>query len=62
MTILAQIGASLDFSKAEGRWSRLGSYYAMFPVTFVENVITQWTEEGQTIIDPFCGRGTAPLL
>ena len=62
MTTLAQTGASLDLSKAEGRWSRLGSYYAMFPVTFVENVITQWTEEGQTIIDPFCGRGTAPYV
>ncbi len=62
MTTSTQIGASLDFSKAEGRWSRLGSYYAMFPVPFVENVIVQWTDEGQTVIDPFCGRGTAPFI
>lgn len=34
----------------------------MFPVTFVENVVTKWTHKGQTIIDPFCGRGTAPFI
>ena len=62
MIALGQVGASLDFGKPEGRWSRLGSYYAMFPVSFVEHVITTWTEEGQTIIDPFCGRGTAPFV
>ena len=62
MTTSVQGGASLDFSRAEGRWSRLGSYYAMFPVPFAEKVITQWTREGQTVIDPFCGRGTAPFI
>ena len=62
MTVSEQLGASLDFRKAEGRWSRLGSYYAMFPVAFVENVIANWTTEGQSIIDPFCGRGTAPFV
>ena len=58
MTTSLQAGASLDFHRAESRWSRLGSYYAMFPVTFAENVITK----GQTVIDPFCGRGTAPFV
>ena len=62
MTTSVQVGASLDFSRAEGRWSRLGSYYAMFPISFVENVITRWTDEGQTVLDPFCGRGTAPFV
>ena len=62
MTALGQVGASLDFGRPEGRWSRLGSYYAMFPVSFVEHVIATWTEKGQTIIDPFCGRGTAPFV
>ena len=52
----------IDFGRAEGRWSRFGSYYAMFPVAFADNVITAWTKEGQTIIDPFCGRGTAPFV
>ncbi|MGQ4808570.1 hypothetical protein NKDENANG_01957 [Candidatus Entotheonellaceae bacterium PAL068K] len=52
----------MDFSKAEGRWSRLGSYYAMFPVAFASEVITARTQEGQTVIDPFCGRGTAPFV
>ncbi|MCY4653252.1 MAG: DNA methyltransferase [Dehalococcoidia bacterium] len=58
----SQSGIFLNFSKAEGRWSRLGSYYAMFPVTFAENVISTRTDMGQTVIDPFCGRGTAPFV
>ena len=62
MSTTIEAGACLDFKKAEGRWSRLGFYYAMFPVAFVENVITNWSDEGQTIIDPFCGRGTAPFV
>ena len=62
MTSSAQTSASLDFGRAEGRWSRFGSYYAMFPVSFAENVIAKWTQEGQTVIDPFCGRGTAPFV
>ena len=57
-----QVGACLDFGKAEGRWSRFGSYYAMFPISFAENVIIGQTNEGQTVIDPFCGRGTAPFV
>ena len=62
MTSQSQARIFLDFSRAEGRWSRLGSYYAMFPVTFAENVIGTWTGKGQTVIDPFCGRGTAPFV
>ena len=61
-TLRSHKAACMDFSRAEGRWSRLGSYYAMFPVAFVDSVITGWTKEGQTIIDPFCGRGTAPFV
>lgn len=62
MTSESQSEIFLNFSQAEGRWSRLGSYYAMFPVTFAEKVIRTWTEKGQTVIDPFCGRGTAPFV
>ena len=62
MSTKSQSTTFLSFSKAEGRWSRLGSYYAMFPVTFAENVISTWTGKGQTVIDPFCGRGTAPFV
>ena len=62
MTTCEQTRVSLDLGRAEGRWSRLGSYYAMFPVTFAENVIIQYSSAGQTVIDPFCGRGTAPFI
>lgn len=47
---------------ATGRWARLGPYYAMFPIPFAEHVITLYTQMGDTVIDPFCGRGTAPFI
>ena len=62
MVSQSQSGIFLDFSRAEGRWSRLGSYYAMFPVAFAEKVISEWTDKCQTVIDPFCGRGTTPFV
>ena len=52
----------LSFSTAEGRWARFGPYYAMFPIPFAERVISVMTEKGDTVIDPFCGRGTAPYI
>ena len=52
----------LSFNTAEGRWARLGPYYAMFPIPFAEQVITLCTQKGNTVIDPFCGRGTAPYI
>ena len=51
----------LDFGTPEGRWSRFGSYYAMFPVEFAVGVIEKLTQPSDTIVDPFCGRGTAPF-
>lgn len=42
----------------EGRWAGLGPYYAMFPVNFARQIITQYSKQGDTVIDPFCGRGT----
>ena len=50
------------FGTAEGRWSRLGPYYAMFPVEFAREVIEGLSRRGDTVIDPFCGRGTAPYV
>ena len=52
----------LSFSTAEGRWARFGPYYAMFPIPFAEQVITRLTKTGDTVVDPFCGRGTAPYI
>ena len=52
----------LTFGTAEGRWARFGPYYAMFPVPFAEQVITRFSRPGETVLDPFCGRGTAPYI
>lgn len=50
------------FGTAEGRWARLGPYYAMFPVEFARDVIDNLSQRGDTVLDPFCGRGTAPYV
>ena len=59
---MASAGVALDFGTAAGRWARMGPYYAMFPIPFAEKVILSRTKRGQTVIDPFCGRGTAPFI
>ena len=47
-------------STIEGRWCSFGPYYAMFPIDFALSKISEYTEEGDWILDPFCGRGTVP--
>lgn len=47
------------YDTAEKRWAGVGPYYAMFPATFADRVIDTFTEKGETILDPFAGRGTA---
>ena len=46
-------------SSPEGRWRGFGPYYAMFPTNFAQYFIHQYSKPGDTIIDPFCGRGTS---
>ncbi len=46
-------------SSAIGRWASLGPYYAMFPVQFAYRQIARFTSPNDTVLDPFCGRGTA---
>ena len=41
------------------RWSGLGPYYAMFPVDFAFGVVEQYSQPGDTVLDPFSGRGTS---
>jgi hypothetical protein len=36
-------------------------YFAMFPENFVYRQILAYTERGDTVFDPFCGRGTTVL-
>lgn len=50
------------FGTAESRWARLGPYYAMFPVEFARQVVETFSKRGDVVLDPFCGRGTAPYV
>lgn len=47
------------YGTAAGRWAGVGPYYAMFPTGFADEVIEDYTQPGDNIIDPFAGRGTA---
>ncbi|WP_019499010.1 DNA methyltransferase [Pseudanabaena sp. PCC 6802] len=49
----------LKLSTATGRWSGVGPYYAMFPREFAFDVVEQYSETGQYILDPFAGRATS---
>jgi len=48
-----------SLSNAEGRWARIGPYYAMFPLHFVEETIKRYTKPGDVVLDPFAGRFTS---
>ena len=47
------------FASAEARWAGVGPYYAMFPAQFADETIKQYTRDGDTVLDPFAGRGTS---
>jgi DNA methylase len=42
-------------------WHSMCSYLAMFPPALPRYFIEQCTRPGETVLDPFSGRGTAPL-
>ena len=46
----------------EHRWYGLGRYYAMFPAPFVTRAVKAFTQPGEVVMDPFCGRGNAPFV
>ena len=50
------------YGNAPGRWAGFGPYYAMFPVNFARQVVEAMTPKGGSVLDPFCGRGTAPFV
>ena len=50
------------FSTVAGRWAGFGPYYAMFPVSFARYVVEDMCPAGGRVLDPFCGRGTAPFV
>lgn len=43
------------------RFHALCPYFAMFPESFVETWVDRLSRRGDTILDPFCGRGTTPF-
>ena len=47
------------YGTAEARWAGVGPYYAMFPTTFADEVVREYTQPGDAVLDPFAGRGTA---
>lgn len=47
------------YDSAESRWAGVGPYYAMFPSSFADKVIDDYTQPGDVVLDPFAGRGTA---
>lgn len=49
----------LSRSTAAGRWSRIGPYYAMFPVDFAHDVIIEHSHPGAAVLDPFAGRASS---
>jgi len=50
---------SRAYQDAASRWAGVGPYYAMFPVAFADEVVRTHTRPGETVLDPFAGRGTA---
>lgn len=46
---------------AVGRWYGFGRYLAMFPPAFIYEAVSHLTQPGETVLDPFCGRGNAPF-
>lgn len=47
------------YGTAASRWAGIGPYYAMFPTTFADDVMSKYTLPSETVLDPFAGRGTA---
>ena len=46
---------------AAGRWYGFGRYLAMFPPAFIYDAVQNLTDPGETVLDPFCGRGNGPF-
>jgi hypothetical protein len=49
----------LGAGSLNGRWARFGPYYAMFPMPWAMEVVGRYSKEGDTVLDPFAGRGSS---
>ena len=47
------------YGTAASRWAGIGPYYGMFPAAFSDRAVEEYSEPGDTVLDPFAGRGTA---
>ena len=48
-----------SFGNATGRWAAVGPYYAMFPLEFAFDIVKEYSEPGQLVLDPFAGRASS---
>lgn len=48
-----------SFGNATGRWAAVGPYYAMFPLEFAFDIVNEYSEPGQLVLDPFAGRASS---
>jgi len=53
------LSSQRKYTEATQRWAGVGPYYAMFPTAFADEVVNRYSTVGDTILDPFAGRGTA---
>jgi hypothetical protein len=53
------MGENGKYSTARARWAGMGPYFAMFPSAFADKVVADYSNSGDTVLDPFAGRGTA---
>lgn len=51
--------AKPKYGTATSRWAGIGPYYGMFPNELADQVVAEHTQLGDTVIDPFAGRGSA---
>lgn len=47
------------YGTAADRWAGMGPYYAMFPSAFADAAVAKYSKPGETVLDPFSGRGTS---
>lgn len=62
MSSVGHTSTRLRRGQAIERWIGLGPYYAMMPRAFAEAQIRRFTDYGDAVLDPFCGRGTVPFV
>lgn len=52
-------GQNRKYDTPVSRWAGVGPYYAMFPVSFADSAVREYTCLDDWVLDPFAGRGTA---